>query len=531
MSQLLKYFYFCAIAVILFGSPCVHAKAHRHKSHSSETSSESKDIVPVNMRLLNHTERVIDNSQNVPLASTADPINSVGKTRQIVAINRIISILNKPAQEQLYVDSFAHFFGDTNNLDFFDPYTVYDELSNRFFLTITANPAGPSNVPTTLFIAVSKDDEPNGSDDFYKFSFEIAGFFDYQKMAVDKDALYVSANNNAVPNTPGLNNQIFAFRKASLLNGQGVDVVFTQATGLGVPPAGQADIGGAMKLWFPAQPHLNKCFPYQVYFIQAVVDNPFVPFAQIETTEFTGNQLRVMVVEDILTNPTVHIATVMVDQFSSKVFIPTPVQPPPLLNPPPFAQAALNTFPIRFQSAIVDRGSVWAAHTATADNATRALAKWYQVKISKLIPHNSVTLIQQGAIETGQDEHTYFPAINVDQDGNMGISFSLSSAKRYISTGYTGRLRCDPLGTVRLPVHIAQEGTLYYQRSGTSAIRWGDYSGLALDPSNDKTFWLFNMDPIAVPITTDTPFGADWSTIVAAFQINKGCPDLLTAPG
>ena len=487
-------------------------------------------ITQVNMPLISENEGVIANTDNPFRVQPADPINAVGRTRQIVVVNVSLAILIKATQEKLYLDSFNNFFDD-QIVSFFDPWVVYDELSDRFFITITAQPFPP----TRLFIAVSKNGEPNSADDFYKYTYTVPGFFDYQKMAVDRDAMYVSATNVQVPGSIGiLFQRIIAFRKSSLLVGGPPEVVFEDLStpDPNPPPPGSANIGGAQWQWFPAQPQLDKCRPYQVYFIQNIVNPINVPFPQILTTSFTGSQIRVMTVENVLTNPTIHIATLDVEPFSSLVFINPPFQPPPLINPPPRPIAALSHVPNRIQSAIVNKGSIWAAFTTATDNDTRALARWYQVNVSHLIESDEATLIQQGSVETGQGDHTYFPAINVDKDGNMGISFSISSPKRYISIGYTGRLKCDPLGTVRLPVHIALAGEIYYQ-IGSGIVRFGDYSGLAIDPCDHKTFWLYNMYPIAVPIPSPTSafnFGADWSTFLGAYQINKGCPDLITAP-
>ena len=43
-------------------------------------------------------------------------------------------------------------------------------------------------------------------------------------------------------------------------------------------------------------------------------------------------------------------------------------------------------------------------------------------------------------------------------------------------------------------MEIARAGEGPYARfDGIGRNRWGDYSGIALDPSNEKFFWVFNL--------------------------------------
>jgi hypothetical protein len=39
-------------------------------------------------------------------------------------------------------------------------------------------------------------------------------------------------------------------------------------------------------------------------------------------------------------------------------------------------------------------------------------------------------------------------------------------------------------------VHAGE--AFYFRRFGGASNRWGDYSGISIDPSNDKFFWVFN---------------------------------------
>jgi hypothetical protein len=112
--------------------------------------------------------------------------------------------------------------------------------------------------------------------------------------------------------------------------------------------------------------------------------------------------------------------------------------------------------------------------------------------------------------------------VTVDKCGNMAIGFAASNQSFYPGAYYTGRLAGDPAGTVQ-PTGVLQAGVDYYYRAfGGSRNRWGDYSGIALDPSDEATFWVYNEHAM----TRGTVFGSypsedgRWDTHWGEFNMN-----------
>jgi hypothetical protein len=97
-----------------------------------------------------------------------------------------------------------------------------------------------------------------------------------------------------------------------------------------------------------------------------------------------------------------------------------------------------------------------------------------------------------GGEDIAPGTHTFYPSIAVDAFGNVGIGFAASAPTIFPGAYYTGRKATDPAGTVQPSVTLAA-GLAYYIRffSGTRN-RWGDYSGISVDPADDATFWVFN---------------------------------------
>ena len=84
------------------------------------------------------------------------------------------------------------------------------------------------------------------------------------------------------------------------------------------------------------------------------------------------------------------------------------------------------------------------------------------------------------------ESHRFIGSIAMDQDGNMALGYSKSDETIHPSLAVTGRLVGDPLGT------MGAENTFF---EGPNSLRtpfgfWGHYSSMAVDPSDDCTFWF-----------------------------------------
>src|SRR5258705_7315963 len=81
-------------------------------------------------------------------------------------------------------------------------------------------------------------------------------------------------------------------------------------------------------------------------------------------------------------------------------------------------------------------------------------------------------------------------SIEMDQSGGIGLGFSVSSSSLHPQVHYTGRLAGDAAGTMTLGEGSIIDGA--GSQTGSSLSRWGDYSAMTVDPSDDCTFWYTN---------------------------------------
>ena len=97
---------------------------------------------------------------------------------------------------------------------------------------------------------------------------------------------------------------------------------------------------------------------------------------------------------------------------------------------------------------------------------------------------------QQGTYAPGDGVHRWMGSIAMDKKGNMALGYSVvNGVDVFPGIRYTGRLAGDPLGQMTLG-----EGTII-NGSGvqlTTNSRWGDYTDMTVDPTDDCTFWYVN---------------------------------------
>jgi hypothetical protein len=151
-------------------------------------------------------------------------------------------------------------------------------------------------------------------------------------------------------------------------------------------------------------------------------------------------------------------------------------------------------------------------------------ARWYEIRRTG----GSYSLYQQGTFAPNDGVHRWMGSIAQDKNGNMALGYSVVNGTTvFPGIRYTGRMAGDPLGQMTLG-----EGTII---SGagvqtTTNSRWGDYTDMTVDPTDDCTFWYVNeyYEVSGLPLPTPTPplpppgTTAPWQTRVGSFKL-PGC--------
>src|SRR5437667_4895136 len=140
-------------------------------------------------------------------------------------------------------------------------------------------------------------------------------------------------------------------------------------------------------------------------------------------------------------------------------------------------------------------------------------ARWYEIRRDE---NGDYSIYQQGTYDPGDGVHRWMGSIAMDKKGNMALGYSVVNGTTvFPGIRYTGRLAGDPLGQMTLG-----EGTII-NGSGVQTntnSRWGDYTDMTVDPTDDCTFWYVN----EYYQTTEPPPDRKWQTRIARLKL-PGC--------
>ncbi len=387
-----------------------------------------------------------------------DPDIMVGKDHIVVGVNTSFQIFNKQGQSlygpTLYKDFWGSNCGTGSGVTLFDPFSQYDEENGRYILGITAyDTSVNSGNNGWVCIAVSKTDSAVGQWWLYSFDGNPGSgtdyFLDYPHLGVGQDAIYLSAN---MFDASFVRNHIFAYEKDAMYAGQSASFVkFNEYSNFTWQPA---KLKGYNTGGWPAQanePH---------FFVASSWGN-------------SQNHLSVLTVSDPWQNPQASLSdNITVNSYSLPV------------NQPQFGGSDLQGNDNRLLDVEYWNGKLWATHTIGCNpgSGTVNCIRWYEIDISSGTP----SLVQQGTFASN-GQYRSFPNIGVNACGDMLLGYTKMSSSIYPGVYVAGREESDLAGQLQTE-ELVHAGEAVYTAYDSVPRRWGDYSGMALDPDG-KTFW------------------------------------------
>ncbi len=397
----------------------------------------------------------------------------------------------------------------------FDAKVLYDTYNSRFVVvTLEKVDTGvaASNVSRVL-LAVSQTSDPNGGW-FYtaiNSNLVISGhstWLDYPGFAVDANAIYVTGNMFAMQSdsTPGA----FEGSRMVIVNKTGFYAGGAPASAIFYDPS---TLSGAVQN-FTLQPAV-------MYGTTPGSTGTFLVSSGL--TSGATDFLSVIRVDNPVAAPTfvnTYISLGDVHDGTTAAFISA--------VPEKGTANTLDGGDQRTLSAVWRNNTLWAVNdinpTAAYDstNFGQETAHWYRISTLNLA---SLSLSDQGDVG-GEDvaaaDWTFYPSIAVDSAGNMAIDFSVSGTNTFPSAAYTVHATADAASTVENAVVFAAGTDYYFRKFGAAnRNRWGDYSGLSIDPAG-TSFWAFNQ----YAITRGTVLGSyptedgRYGTRYASFSIS-----------
>jgi hypothetical protein len=385
-----------------------------------------------------------------------------------------------------------------------DPIVLYDHLADRWLMSQFALPNYP-NGPFYQCIAISQTGDPTGA--YHRYQFSFSKLNDYPKFGVWPDGYYMSINQFtcSLLGCSWAGQGVAAFPREAMLHGAAASMIYFDLAS--------------------ADPNLGGMLPSDL-------DGPAPPsgspnyYAQFDDDAwgYSPDQLQIWEFRANWSNPST-------STFTKGAELATAAFDSNMCN---YSRGCITQGGTsRRLDAIADRlmyrlqyrnfgthETLVTNHTVDVNGSDQAGVRWYEIRRPS---GASWSVAQQGTFAPDANSR-WMGSAAMDARGNLAIGYNIASSTLFPRIGFTGRRPSDPAGQMTMGEGDMQVGT--GGQTSTSS-RWGDYSLLAVDPTDGCTFW-FTTEYYAASSTSG------WRTRIGSFRIDcGGTPDPVppNAPG
>jgi hypothetical protein len=365
---------------------------------------------------------------------------AAGPTYIVEMVNLLATVYTKAGVLVYSVDLPTFFIAGSDSMT--DPRVFYDAGSGRYFASIS------DSVTNEVDVAVSETGDPTGSWFVYAF---VSGadptyFADQPSLGVSSDKVVVSGNmfdssNNFV------GTEIWALNRSEMQLGATIDYV---------------DVGPDTT-YYSVYPASNEGVTPNLYMVSVdpTVSGSFTLF------EVTGAPPG----DVIFTNVTLPIGD---------------------FNPPNGSVQRGSPYIIdsgdgRVVSAAYSGSRLWFAFPDFAIPAgdTQAQDGYRLVEVDT----SSSTVLQDFDVNAAHTSY-FYPALAMDGGGNLLVLFGDSSATSYPGLMVTAQKASDSPNTYEVPIQVFNGTGAETEQPSGGVVRYGDYFGASLDPSNPSVVWV-----------------------------------------
>jgi hypothetical protein len=364
-----------------------------------------------------------------------DTHGAVGNTHFLQVTNMHVDAWKKGSKTNQMSVTLKNFFGGAVNT-LFDPRALWDPYWNRFVVIATDHSTGPTDAGA-LYIAVSVTQNPLGSWHLYTVGSTsgVDSWFDYPQLGMSQDALIFTANMFTDADS-FITTTTFAFPKATMYRGAGgTSSVFSNPDWPTLAPPVVLDTDG------------------QAYLVQSRFWEDAIRLYEFRYPANFGDQALV-----------VH-ANIAVAAFG-----------PPPNAPQPGTANTLDTMDSRFQNNSTQIGnSLWNTHVT--DDFGFAVPRYYEINTS------NDTITQTGQFWASASSYDFNPAIAANTLNEVFVTWSSTDPTTNAQVRVSGRQPADPAGANLGPGILVKGSPTFYNPSGATNERWGDYAAVTLEPN------------------------------------------------
>jgi hypothetical protein len=457
-----------------------------------------------------------------------DTNGDVGPSVYVQAVNDAFGIYNKAGtqlaaftENSLWSIAGTGTKCDANN--FGDPVVLHDGVADRWILTNFAFSTSAGNPVAPFFqcIAVSKTSDPvAGGWRFYAVQMDIGGsgppagtLNDYGKFGLYDSCLYMGANGFTA-STGAYVGAIFAsFSRTALFAGTALS-------------ASNSSVG------FLADTNVFAMFPANLLGTSAGSLPPAGSaeyFVSESGTAFSWDVRKFTPGAGCGTGGTLGTPSSVSQASYGLPYIKVGASYTTNMVPQSGVTRKLDSLGDRVMQKVQYRKigtaeSLWVVHTtcgtgqdaagACATSTTSAQPQWVQIDVTGGTVNT--TPVQEQIYAPDATLYRWMGSLAVDGQGNMALGYNTSSGSNFPSMAYSGRLVGDPLNNLpqtetQLAAGLGSQNSC---GSGCTTSRWGDYSSMSIDPSDDCTFWYTTEYYATAAAATN----GHWNTRIGSFK-------------
>ena len=443
--------------------------AHRHSGRqlpSTGTTAASAVVATATPSLNSSFEGVgqgFIGPQGTFTVNSAPPDSNgaVGPNHFVEIVNSGFAVFNKsgtPVYGPVATNTLWSGFGGLCQTDNDGDATVkYDQFADRWVIQQLAI----TGVTTTFYICVAVSTTPDPTGSYYRYQFPFANFPDYPKLSVWPDGYYLSINQFNSSGTTFLGPWVGAMDRSSMLSGAPASI---QSFTLGATYSSllASDVDGATPPPASSPAYFLSLDISSLDFWRMHVDwaNSGNSWLGTSSTDAAPTQLAVS------SYSTACGGVSCVPQAGTRTTLDA-------LDDRLMYRVAYRKFG--------DHEVLLANHSVNAGG--HAGVRWYELRGPGTTPS-----IYQSGTYAPDSSYRWMGSLAMDHAGDIGLGFSVSSSSINPQIHYTGRVPTDPPGTMGGDQTIIN-GT---GSQNSRLHRWGDYTSMAVDPSDDCTFWYTN---------------------------------------
>tara|TARA_B100000315_G_scaffold260670_1_gene323883 strand:+ start:11346 stop:13832 length:2487 start_codon:yes stop_codon:yes gene_type:complete len=445
----------------IFEEPLIHTKPVLDSSVSGEYGSRSEELYV-------DFEGIFNTGTQPP-----DPVIAVGDNYIVLVVNHSIAILNKDGEfvKQTTLGTWFENVDPAGDDYIFDPKVIYDHYSNRWVVLGLTK----TNDESAYMVSFSQTSDPTGCWYNYNLNAKVNGELftdtdpDYPGLGFDQD-LIVITSDQWLSGTYDFA-RVRIIDKSEPYSGNIIRWVdfwdfkyWISQTSRTIKPAHHfGDNNGIFYLFH------TKGISGGAEVVYWFIKEPFNPI------------------------PTVDRKIISVDPYSHPGNVP---------QKDVGDEELLIHFGCLTQDITYRNGKIYSVFSTKYDWGSGDVGA-----IRYLIIDTNVGVLVDDITYGSDGLYYFYPNIYTDSDENVLLVFNRSGETEYAGVRWTFRLASD--GWTR-PSFELKSGEGPYYRPNDWQNRWGDYTGIAIDPTDSKLIWFYG--------EWATTVHDEWGTWVGAFK-------------